>query len=243
MAFYQVLLLAALPFAGNFAGGLMAEIVDASPRRVSVALHAAAGVVLAVIGVELMPRTLENTVPWVVVLAFCLGGGAAIGFKQAVGRLQARRGQHGSPRAWMIYIAVAVDLFTDGLLIGTGSTVSFRLALLLALAQVAADVPEGFASIANLRSQGTRRRTRLLLSTAFAIPILLAAALSYWLLRGQPPAFQMAALAVGAGLLTVAAVEDMVPEAHEQTEDSPWATAAVIGGFALFTLMSAYFGK
>src|SRR5690625_2861424 len=140
MSFSSVLLLAMLPALGNFAGGVLAEIVPASERRLSVALHLAAGIIFAVIGVELMPRALENTQPWIVVSAFCLGGIASIGLKQGVTRLQERYGGKTGP--WMIYIAVSTDLFTDGVLIGTGSSVSFTLALLLAVAQVLADVPE-----------------------------------------------------------------------------------------------------
>lgn len=240
VALWQVIVLALLPFAGNLSGGILAEVVETTKRRVSIALHAAAGIVLAVIGVELMPRTLENTQPWIVVLAFCLGGIASIGLKHAVKRLQERRGGNAGP--WMIYIAVSTDLFTDGLLIGTGSAVSFTLALLLAVAQVLADIPEGFASIANFRSQGIKRRTRLLLAAGFAVPILVAAVGSYWLLRSAASAWQMGTLAFAAGMLTVLAVEDIVPEAHETTEDFPLATGAIIGGFALFTLLSAYFG-
>jgi ZIP family zinc transporter len=42
-----------------------------------------------------------------------------------------------------IFFAVAVDLFTDGVLIGTGATIASPLALLLALGRVPANVPEG----------------------------------------------------------------------------------------------------
>jgi hypothetical protein len=38
---WQVVILALLPFAGNFAGGLLAEGIEATERRVSIALHGA----------------------------------------------------------------------------------------------------------------------------------------------------------------------------------------------------------
>lgn len=239
MELWQVIVLALLPFAGNFGGGMLAEAIKTTERRVSIALHGAAGIVFAVIAVELMPRVLENTKPWIVVLGFCIGGVLSIVLKQVVKRVQAQRGGKAGP--WMIYIAVSTDLFTDGLLIGTGSAVSFSLALLLAVAQVLADIPEGFASIANFRSQRIPRGTRILLSLGFAIPILVAAIGSYWLLRDASSAWQMGILSVATGMLVVLAVEDIVPEAHE-SEDFPLATGAVIAGFALFTLISSYFG-
>lgn len=53
-----LLLLAALPALGNFSGGLVAEAINVTPRMLNLALHAAAGIVIAVIAVELMPEAL-----------------------------------------------------------------------------------------------------------------------------------------------------------------------------------------
>ena len=73
-----VLALALMPAAGNFAGGVLAELVPTTRQTLSLALHAAAGILIAVVGVELMPEALEGTAPWIAVLGFCLGGGAYI---------------------------------------------------------------------------------------------------------------------------------------------------------------------
>lgn len=56
----------------------------------------------------------------------------------------------------MVYVAVATDLFADGLLLGTGSAVSTQLGVALALGQVLADIPEGFSVIANFRDKSVR---------------------------------------------------------------------------------------
>ncbi|WP_417777719.1 hypothetical protein [Stutzerimonas xanthomarina] len=143
----------------------------------------------------------------------------------------------------MIFVAVSMDLFSDGLMIGTGSSVSTALALTLALGQVMADVPEGYATIANMKDKGIPRRRRLLLSASFALPVLFAAALSYYLLRDQADIWEMGMLALTAGLLTVAAVEDTLSEAHESAQDHRSSVLAFAGGFVLFTLVSAGLGS
>lgn len=48
-----------------------------------------------------------------------------------------------------------------------------------------------------------------------------------------------AALTFTAGLLTVAAVEEMLSESHESGEDSHISIMAFVGGFVLFVLVSA----
>jgi ZIP family zinc transporter len=242
---WVVLGLALLPALGNFAGGLLAERFPVSERLLNLALHAAAGIVLAVVAVELMPEALARVSGWTVALGFGLGGLAYVAIETAVDRLQGGdEGSGGSSLGmWMIFVAVSIDLFSDGLMIGTGSSVSITMALTLALGQVMADVPEGYATIANMKNKGIPRKYRLLLSASFALPVLIAASLAYYVLREQDVMWKMGMLAFTAGLLTVAAVEDMLSEAHESAEDNRSSVLAFTGGFVLFTLVSAGLGS
>ena len=234
-----VLALALLPALGNFAGGLAADFLRPSRRVLNWALHGASGIILAVVAVEVMPEALAGAPAWILALAFVAGGGAYILVEGAVERWQAGKEESAGAGAWMVYVAVAADLVGDGLLIGAGSAISTQLALLLALGQVMADVPEGFAVIANFRDKGIGRAKRLMLSASFAIPVLGAAALAYFGLRGRGEVAQMSALVFVAGLYALAAVEDMLEEAHESAEDSRWSALSFLAGFALFLLVSA----
>jgi ZIP family zinc transporter len=236
----MVLLLAAMPALGNFAGGALAEILGASQRTLNLALHAAAGIVLAVVAVELMPKAIEADPPWLIVLSFVLGGAFFVAVDWAIGLLNSRFGGEGGTGPWVIFFGVSIDLFSDGVMIGTGSTVAVGLGLLLALGQVPADVPEGFATIANFRGQGVPRRTRLLLAAAFAVPIFLGATVGYWGMRGQPELYKMMLLTFTAGVLTTLVIEELIPEAHEEAADTRLAPLVFVSGFALFALISAY---
>ena len=247
--YLYVLALALMPAFGNFAGGVVAEIIPPSRRMLSRALHVSAGIVVAVVAVELLPEALAGAAPWLVVLGFCGGGAFYMLLESALERFQGGGGQAGgqvkgdsSAGPWMVYAAVFIDLFSDGLMIGVGSVVSFGLALVLAIGQVTADVPEGFAAIANFRDKGVARAKRLMLSASFVIATLLGATIGYWLLRDQSEALKLTALAFTAGLLILAAVEEMLGEAHEVAEDNRISAAFFIGGFALFTLVASYFG-
>ncbi|MFC4171554.1 ZIP family metal transporter [Microvirga sp. GCM10011540] len=236
--YLQVLALALLPALGNFAGGAVAELLKTSRQTLSRALHVAAGIVVAVVSTELMPEALEGAAPWLVVLGFCLGGATFILLDWGIERFSGGEEVSGP---WMVYAAVFIDLFSDGLMIGVGSVVSFSLALVLAIGQVTADIPEGFATIANFRDKGVKRSTRLLLSASFVIATLLGASIGYWLLRDQSESLKLTALAFTAGLLILAAIEEMLGEAHEAADDTRYTAAFFIGGFALFTLVASYF--
>ena len=80
-----VLALAALPAVGNFGGGALAELLPHSRRALSLALLLAAGIVLAVVGLKLLPETLEAAPPWVPILAIVADGGLFLLLDRALG--------------------------------------------------------------------------------------------------------------------------------------------------------------
>jgi ZIP family zinc transporter len=241
--FVVVMGLAALPAVANFLGGVLAEVFPVSDRALSLALHLAAGIVLAVVGLELMPAALEANVPWVPLLAFVAGGAAFIGLDRLIGYVQGRLGSsEEQSNALAIFGGVSLDLFSDGVMIGTGTVLSPALGLLFALGQMPADVPEGFAAVATLRNAGVSRKRRLLMAAGFAVPILLGAALGFLALRKAPELVTLSVLALTGGALAAVVVEEMVSEAHEG-ETSQLGPIFLTTGFALFGAISAYFGE
>lgn len=238
--YLKVLLFAAMPAIGNFLGGLLAEFLNVSQKSLSLALHLAAGIILAVIGIELMPAALEAEQEWLVILAFFLGSLFFVILDRGIDYVRNRFGGKGtSSAAIAIYIGVSIDLFTDGIMIGTGSTIATSLGLLLALGQVPADIPEGFATIATFKEKGVARTKRLLLSVSFAIPIFLGASIGFLALKDSSELIKLVLLAFTAGILLAVGIEEMLTEAHERPE-STWATLFLAGGFTLFTLISVY---
>jgi ZIP family zinc transporter len=242
VGYLSVLALILLPAAGNVAGGGLAEVIDVSQRALSLALHVAAGIVLAVVGVELMPMVLNVNPPWVSLVVLVAGSGFTVLVDEATEFIRTRTNSTAVDSGSIaIYFGTAVDLFSDGLLIATGTTINLGLGLLLALGQVPADIPEGFASIATFEDRGVERRTRLLLSVSYFVPVFIGGTIGYWIVRGQPEIIKLSVLAFTAGILLTVAVEEMVPEAHESA-DTRTEGLALVGGFVLFTFLSIYLG-
>lgn len=122
-----MLLFAAMPTLGNPAGGILAEALRPTRWALNLALRAAAGIVVAV--VELTPQGHQGRPAVAIVLAFVLGGvfyvavGAGV---QKIGERLGGGGQGGGAGPYVILFGVSVDLFSDGVLIGTGSWVPKR---------------------------------------------------------------------------------------------------------------------
>jgi len=234
------LALVLMPAAGNLLGGMIAVVSDVSQRTLGLALHSAAGVALAVISVELLPRVLQADRPWMVIAAFVAGGGFFILIDYSIDLVKSlTRTTEVSAASLAIFFGVAVDLFSDGAMIGAGSTISFGLGLLLALGQVAGNLPAGFATIAAFERKGMSAKRRLALTLSLSGVVFVGATLGYWLVRGQAEIMKLLLLGFTAGILITVVVEEMIPEAHEGI-DARIATAVFVGSFALFTLLSVY---
>lgn len=239
-AFFVVLAVSLLPAGGNIIGSFLAESLRTPPWIIGAALHAAAGVAIAVVSVDLMPRILADTPAWLIVVAFLCGAAFSVLLAQGLKHWFRAPGRQSG--AWMVYMAIAADLLSDGLMVGVGAAVSSGLGLLLGLSQVVSNIPGGFAAIGNFRNQHVSHKRRLLLSGSFVVPPLIGAVIGYLLLRGAGEAIEHAALAFIVGVLLLATVEDMVPQADAPGVARWISTPSFAGGFGFFVLLSTYLG-
>jgi zinc transporter, ZIP family len=242
-AFLTVLAIALLPSGGNIIGSLLAESLRTPRWLIGAALHAAAGIAIAVVSFDLMPRILDHLAVWLLVTAFLCGAAFSVLLARGVKRLRDRFASGksgGSAGAWMVYMAIAADQFSDGLMTGAGSAVSSGLGFVLAMSQLVANVPGGFATMANFRDEGVARKRRYIIIATFPIPVFVGATLGFWLLRGSGETIQNVALAFIVGVLLLATVEDTLPQADEPHPPRWISTISFAGGFALFGLLSSY---
>lgn len=91
-------------------------------------------------------------------------GGRAAGRRDRRSRLgwsrQVRRlvsPEAGRATTWGAYAAVGVDLLSNGMMIGSGGAVAAELGVLLALSQVVANLPGGYAIAASFRARAFQR--------------------------------------------------------------------------------------
>jgi zinc transporter, ZIP family len=238
--FLFVLVLASLPVLSNLIGAMIAEALPGSNQSLGLALHAAVGVLLAIVATELLPRILMAKPVWVTILSVFLGGAFFIWINQLLKLNQNRlRGIDLNTVSQVMFFSIAIDLFGDGLMIGTSLTIAPHLGVMLTSARVVAHIPEGFVTNAAFKSQHLSRSVRFFLLAIFIIPAGLGATLGYWGLRGQADLLKLIVLAFTTGTLITAIAEEIMPEAH-QTQDTNWSSITFIGSFALSMLFSAY---
>jgi ZIP family zinc transporter len=229
-----------MPAAGNLIGGFAAEFLDLQRKYLSQALHLAAGILIGVVGLELMPESLKAEPPWAAVLAFMIG---AVGFITLDMYIDRAREKFSEVKKYssviFIYLSVAIDLLTDGIIISTAALINFKLGLFLAFAQVIADFPEGFATSIVLKSKIPKFRYRFLLMLAFFIPVYVGAIFGYTILKHSHDTVKYIILAFAAGILLTITMEKILKEAHK-IKDTYSEALMFILGFALFALATSY---
>ena len=239
-----VLALALLPSLGNLLGVALAEWRKPPEWLVGGALHAAAGIATAVAAIELIPRSQERIETWLLVVALIVGAICSASIAKATRKIRDRMGR-AAVRAttWGAYVAVGVDLLTDGLMTGGGGAVARELGLLLALSQVAGNLPGGFAIAANFRSAKIPRGRRLSALAIYPLLPVIGAFAGYTVLAGAGDVLTGFVLAVFAGLLLTATIEDIVPEADQPKAKRRISSPSFALGFGALLLTSAYLGQ
>ncbi len=132
-----------------------------------------------------MPRILDILTAWLLVAAFLVGAASSVLLASGVERLRSRLGlgQRGSAGAWMVYMATAADLFSDGLMTAAGTAVSSGLGFVLAISQLVSNILGGFAAAANFRDKGVPHKRRLIIIASFPLPVFAGAILGFLMFR------------------------------------------------------------
>jgi ZIP family zinc transporter len=238
-----VLALSSITALGVVIGGVIAEVFPISRKTINLAFHAAAGILFAFIGIELMPPVLGQGTTWQIIAAFIAGGLCFIGIDRTLDFIGEETGEEEARAAgrgkWAIYIGVGFSFFIDGVMIATGAAVSRRLALLFMIAQTADNVPLGFGTMANFKMLQRSAVKRLALTLVLALPVYAGALLSFSVLPLFVPEVRFVVIAFTAGMLLAVTVEEVVKSAHRYAA-TYWETVCLVAGFALFAWISVY---
>lgn len=199
-------------------GGWVAHRV--TDRR-HLVLGLAGGLMLGVVGLDLLPEALEAAgvqllgVP-AALLCFVLGFLAAHAAERLLAVRKAAHGMDPEERVPQVGLtaaaAMVVHSLMDGFAIGAAYQVGSDMAVAVALAVIAHDFADGFNTYTIASLYGNARRKALLLLCADALaPLVGAAATLLVTLPEQPLGFY---LGFFGGVLLYLATSDILPEAH-----------------------------
>lgn len=248
-AFQRVLVFSLLPTVTLIVGGVAASFYKVGSNVRSAILHFASGVVFSVVVVELLPDVIRMHEPVQIVIGFSIGIVTMLGIRSLTEKAQRpiesvidtgqeNRGQSVSLLQPMMatLIAIAVDIFIDGLLLGIGFSAGVKEGKLLAFALSVEVLSLALATTTSLVDKGTPRSIVLKVTIGFAILFFLSALLGGSLLHNLSDEWMEIILSFGLAALLFLVTEELLKEAHEEKE-SPLLTAAFFFGFLLFLII------
>lgn len=210
-------------------------------------LHLAAGVVFAVVAVELIPDLLRDHRPIETAIGFVLGVATMFGIR-AFTKEKEKDGDdataEGRPSALPklpapMLAGVAVDLVVDGLMIGIGFAAGAKEGKLLALALTFELVSLGLAVSSGLRKLGIGRARTIRAVAMLSLTFVVGAGVGTLLLARLSTHWLAGVLAFGAAALLFLVTEELLTEAHEEKE-TPALSAMFFVGFLAFLILGMY---
>ena len=235
--------LLAPPFA-ILCGGVLVGLWRPAASIQAVLQHFAAGLVFGAIAIELAPELVHSPHRVEVVAGFLVG---AI-FMLLVARLttSSDHADAVASRSGSLLFAVAVDLFIDGLLVGTAYAVGANQGVLVAIALGGCGFFLAMTTIAWLQAKGASQGKKmavtlaLMLVTAGGVYLanLFSAIFSAILVGG----LRSGTLAFATAALLYLVVEELIPEAHGVADDRPATPAFFFAGFLTVYLLQQTLG-
>ena len=232
----NVLAYALLPVAATIAGATISSFRPPGPAVRSYIQHFAAGVVFSVVGVELLPDIVREHAPVQVVIGFALGVAVMLGVRSATAKFEAKADRTESKWPMAMLVAVGVDVLVDGFLIGIGFAAGAKEGKLLTLALTVELLSLGLAVCATLGKAGAARAKAISTTSLLALLIVAGAAVGATLLSAVSERTLEVVLSFGLAALLFLVTEELLVEAHEETE-TPLTTATFFTGFLLFLVL------
>jgi ZIP family zinc transporter len=217
-----------LPAGTTILGGFLASLWTPGESVRATFQHLAAGIVLAVTTIEVIPELELSQAPPAWILAVFASGCLAMFALSWWTKSRRKRGG----AALGLIIASGIDMFIDGLTIGAGLRVGAGTGLLLALG-IAVELSLLGLTAATESTSARSRWQPLGLTAIYALGLVGGALLGWAVLGKLPHTATNLVLAFGAAALLYLVAEELLVEAHEE-EDPARNTIVLFAGFIGF---------
>lgn len=216
--------------------GIVLVMGKPSTQILSVLLGFAAGVMLAIATLELLPEAIAIGGSIRAILGFLAGVLLMTLLDHLVPHLHFMNGNTRGGSAemlkvgYLIFLGIAVHNVAEGMAIGAGMVASEGLGLAIAIAIGIHNIPEGMATAVPLRLGGMSGLRLIILATAAGLMTVVGTWLGGAAFLSSPGAISMA-LGFAAGAMFYIVGDELIP--HSRTYHHYWANVGLVGGFVM----------
>jgi zinc transporter, ZIP family len=224
---WEVLKYVPIGVAGGILGGVIAVVRQPEALSRSIVQHIAAGLLTAIIAVDLMPDVRVEGEPFPVLAGFAVGSILMIILK-GISRWVDDIRDDGFPVG--LVVVAGLDTFVDGLIVGVGFAADGALGILLTVALGVELFVLTMSVASELEKEKIPHKVSVIISVSISSMLLVGALLGAWLLSGLSPATQAIFLAFAAAALLYLVTDELLIKGHDNA-DRVRTTAAFFVGF------------
>ena len=211
-----VLIIVLISVLGPVIGSLIGIIRKPSERFMFNMLSFAAGVMIAISFMQLIPEAISLSSVWIAIIGIVIGSLVMFGFDKIIPHIhpsmcQQEHGHSLEKTATYLLLGIFMHNFPEGMAIGIGSVSVMKLSLIVAIAIAIQNIPEGICTSAPYYYITKKRLRAFLLSSSTAIPILVGFAFTYYLFPNIP--LELVGMMIGAvaGVMIYISADELIP--------------------------------
>lgn len=197
-------------------------------------LSFAAGIMLAISFLELIPESIEFSSIHICVIGMILGSFLMYGVDRLLPHihpelLQQEQGKHLQKTATYLIIGIFLHNFPEGMAIAIGTVSDTRLSLAIAIAIAIHNIPEGICTSAPYYLATHKRFRSFLVSASTALPILFGFLFARKLYQHISPNFIGLIIGGTAGLMIYICADELIPASCNRTTNHSTIFSLILG--------------
>ena len=243
----EILLFSLIPFISIILGGFGGVFFNITGSLRGFLLHLAAGVIFAVVAIELLPDIVEKNNIVGISIGFFAGLGVMLAIKHFSHISQTKHKTLINTEAgnsvstlipWALLIGIGVDIFIDGILLGVGFVAGKSEGILLCVALSLEILVLGLVVATELKTEKIEKSKIIRIIVVLSATFVLGAFTGSIMLSIVNEEVLTYILAFGLSALMYLVTEELLVEAHEQ-KDTPLNTAVFFVGFFIFLIFAS----
>ncbi len=224
-------LILAISIAGPVIGSLIGIIRRPSTQFMYNMLSFAAGVMLAISFLQLIPTSISLSSTWLSIFGIIIGALVMFIFDKLVPHIHPEmnaqeQGSHLRKTALYLLLGISLHNFPEGMAIAIGEVTGFKTMLAVAIAIAVHDIPEGICTSAPYYLLTKKRLKSFLLSAATVIPTILGFFFAHALFKSISHTIVGIILAATAGIMIYISADELIPTACNKN-DKVWSHSTI----------------
>lgn len=235
---FETLIVSSLAGLATAVGALLVILIKSPGKKmISIMMGFAAGIMIAISTLELIPESVELGGMLNTAIGFVLGALLMFALDMIVphshmgsGKTENEEKSKLKKMGYFIFLGIALHNLPEGLAIGAGFEAQEALGMSIAIALAIHNVPEGMATAVPLLSGGVSKFKVVMLTLVAGMMTPVGTAIGFALF-GISESFVAIGLSLAAGAMIYIVSDELIPHSHGT--HSHWANVGLLLGFLL----------